>query len=108
MRWLDCEQFEQDKRYVEETVRSTRERWQIMVEVEKQEQKRKEQQEEICIRREIKEREAAAAREADRERKRERARRAKEAGRRVLDVECYCIHKKYDFISSFSSVGLYL
>jgi hypothetical protein len=77
-----------------------------MVQAEKQEQKRKEQQEEI---REIKEREAVAAREAYRERKRERARRAKEAGpnamrngntpvvpsrRRVLDVECYCIHKK--------------
>jgi hypothetical protein len=26
--------------------------------------------------------------------------------RRVLDGECYCIHKKYDFISSFSRVGL--
>jgi hypothetical protein len=80
MQWLDCEQSEQDKRYVEETGRSTREKWKRMVEAEKQEQKRKERQEEIRIRRKIKEREAAAAREADRERKRERARRAKEAG----------------------------
>jgi transketolase len=79
MQWLDYEQSEQDKRYVEETGRSARERWQRMVEAEKQEQKRKEQQEEIRIRQEIKEREAAAAREADRERKRERARRAKQA-----------------------------
>jgi hypothetical protein len=60
MQWLDCEQSEQDKRYVEVTGRSTRERWQRMVEVEKQEEKRKEQQEEIHIRWEIKEREAAA------------------------------------------------
>jgi hypothetical protein len=80
MQWLDCEQSEQDKRYVEETRRSAHERWKRMVEVEKQEQKHKEQQEEIRIRREIKEREATAAREAFRERKRERARRAKEAG----------------------------
>jgi septal ring factor EnvC (AmiA/AmiB activator) len=112
MQWLDCEQSEQDKRYVEETGRSTREKWKRMVEAEKQEQKRKERQEEIRIRRKIKEREAAAAREADRERKRERARRAKEAGpdamrkgkypvvpsrRRVLDAKCYCIHKKLCF-----------
>jgi hypothetical protein len=69
MQWLDCEQSEQDKRYVEEMGRSARERWQRMVEAE--EKKCKEQQEEIRIRREIKEREAAAAREADRKRKRE-------------------------------------
>jgi hypothetical protein len=80
MQCLDCEQSEQDKRYVEETGYSARERWQRMVEAEKQEQKRKEQQEEIRIQREIKEREGAVTREADRERKRERARRAKEAG----------------------------
>jgi hypothetical protein len=79
MQWLDCKQYKQHKRYVEETGRSARERWQRMVEAEKQEQKRKERQEEIRIRREIKEREAATAREADRERKRERARRAKDA-----------------------------
>jgi hypothetical protein len=42
MRWLDCEQSEQDKRYVEETGRLARERWQSMVQAEKQEQKRKE------------------------------------------------------------------
>jgi hypothetical protein len=80
MQWLDCEQSEQDKCYVEETGRLARERWQKMVEAEKQEEKRKEQQDEICIRREIKEREAVAACEADREWMRERARRAKEAG----------------------------
>jgi hypothetical protein len=80
MQWLGCEQSEQDKRYVEETGRSTHERWQSMVQAEKQEQKCKEQQEEIRIRREIKECEAVAAREADIERKREKARRVKEAG----------------------------
>jgi hypothetical protein len=80
MQWLDCEKSEQDKRYVEETGRSTRERWKMMVEAQKQEEKRKEQQEEIHIRREIKEHEAAAACEADRERKRERAHQAKEVG----------------------------
>jgi hypothetical protein len=80
MQWLDCEQSEQDKRYVEEMGRSTRERWQRMAEAKNKNKKCKEQQEEIRIRREIKEREAAAAREADRDRKRERARRAKEAG----------------------------
>jgi hypothetical protein len=43
MQWLDCEQSEQEKHYVEETGRSTRERWQRMIEAEKQEEKRKEQ-----------------------------------------------------------------
>jgi hypothetical protein len=43
MQWLDCEQSEQDKRYVEETGRSAHERWQSMVQAEKQEQNRKEQ-----------------------------------------------------------------
>jgi hypothetical protein len=43
MQRLDCEQSEQDKHYIGETGRSTRERWQRMVEAEKQEQKRKEQ-----------------------------------------------------------------
>jgi hypothetical protein len=38
MQWLDCEQSEQDKRYVEETDRSARERWLSMVQEEKQEQ----------------------------------------------------------------------
>ena len=80
MQWLDTEQSDDDKRYVEETGRRARERWQRMVETEKNEKKRKEQHEEIRIRQEMKEREAAQAREADRERKRERARRAKEAG----------------------------
>jgi hypothetical protein len=79
MQWLDCEQSEQDKHYVEAIGCSTRERWQRMVEAEKQEEKRKEKQEEIRIRREIKEHEAVVAREADRERKRESACRAKEA-----------------------------
>jgi hypothetical protein len=37
MQWLDCEQSEQDKRYVEETGHSARERWQRIVEAEKQE-----------------------------------------------------------------------
>jgi hypothetical protein len=43
IQWLDCEQSEQDKRYVEEIGHSTRERWQRMVEAEKQEEKCKEQ-----------------------------------------------------------------
>jgi hypothetical protein len=43
MQLLDCEQFEQDKCYVEEMGRSARERWQKMVEAEKQEEKRKKQ-----------------------------------------------------------------
>ena len=80
MQWLDAEQSEADKRYVEETGRSASERWRRMVESEKKTEKRKEQEEEIRIRREMKEHEAAEARQADRERKRERARRAKEAG----------------------------
>jgi hypothetical protein len=80
MQWLDCEQSKQDKCYVEETGHSACERWQRIVEAEKQEEKHKEQQEEIRICQEIKEREAAAAREVDRERKRERDHRAKETG----------------------------
>ena len=72
MQWLDLEQSDDDKRYIEEMGRSAREMWLRMVDAEKQE--------EIRIRREIKEREAVQTREADRERKRERARRAKEAG----------------------------
>jgi hypothetical protein len=38
MQWLDGEQSEQDKRYVEETGRSARERWKRMVEAEKQDE----------------------------------------------------------------------
>ena len=34
MQWLDLEQFDDDKRYVEEMGRSARERWLRMVEVE--------------------------------------------------------------------------
>jgi septal ring factor EnvC (AmiA/AmiB activator) len=91
-----------------------------MVEAGKREEKCKEQQEEIRIRQEIKECEAAAAREADRERKRERARRAKEGGPDAMRKGKYphCTQystpsatisiKNYDFISSFSGVGLYL
>ena len=80
MQWLDTEQSDDDKSYVELTVRAARERWFRMIEAEKQEEKRKQQQEEIRVRQQMREREEAQAREADRERKRERARRAKEAG----------------------------
>jgi hypothetical protein len=39
MQWLDCEQSEEDQRYIKEKGRSAHERWQRMVEVEKQEEK---------------------------------------------------------------------
>jgi nitrogen fixation-related uncharacterized protein len=80
MQWLDTEQFDDDKKYVESTARDARERCFRVIEAEKQEEKCKQQQEEICVRPQMSEREEAQAREADRERKRERARRAKEAG----------------------------
>ena len=79
MQWLDTEQSDFDKRYVEGAARDARERWLRMVEWEKREEK-KEEEKEMRIRQEMREREAAQAREADKERKRERARRAKEAG----------------------------
>jgi hypothetical protein len=72
MQWLDTEQSEFDKRYVESSGRDARERWRCMVESEKRAGKKKEQEEEIHIRQEMREREAAQAREAHRERKRER------------------------------------
>jgi hypothetical protein len=74
MQWLDIEQSDFDKSYVEGEARDARERWLRMVEWEKREGKKEEQKEEM------RECEAAQAREADRERKRERARRAKAAG----------------------------
>jgi hypothetical protein len=77
MHWLDTEQSNFDKRYVEGEARDARERWFCMVEWEKREEK-KEEQKEMRHRQEMREREAAQAREADKERK--RARRAKEAG----------------------------
>jgi hypothetical protein len=79
MQWLDTQQFDDDKRYVESEARDARERWFRMIEAEKQEEKCKQEQEEIRVRQPMRECEEAQAREADRERKRERARRAKEA-----------------------------
>ncbi|CAN6213279.1 unnamed protein product [Urochloa humidicola] len=78
--WLDKEQSEEDKAYVEEEASSTRVRWQRMMHDEQQEEKRKKDQEDIRKRMEDIERQEAQEREAERERKRERARRAKAAG----------------------------
>jgi hypothetical protein len=78
MQWLDTEQSDFDKSYVEGEACDARERWFCMVEWEKR--GKKEEQKEIRHRQEMREREAAQVREADRERKRERARRAKAVG----------------------------
>jgi hypothetical protein len=80
MQWLDTEQSDFDKSYVEGEAHDARERWLRMVEWEKREEKKKEEQKEMHHRQEMRECEAAQAREADRERKRERACRAKAAG----------------------------
>jgi hypothetical protein len=80
MQWLDTEQSDFDKSYVDGEARDARERWLRMVECENREEKKKEEQKEMRQRQEMREREAAQARETDRERKRERARRAKAAG----------------------------
>jgi hypothetical protein len=80
MQWLDTQQSDDDKRYVESTDRGVRERWFHMIEAEKQEEKHKQHQEEIRVRQQMREHEEVQAREADIEKKRERARRAKEAG----------------------------
>jgi hypothetical protein len=79
MQWLDIEQSDFDKSYVEGEARDARERWLRMVECENRE-KNEEEQKEMRQRQEMREREAAQARETDREMKRERARRAKTAG----------------------------
>jgi hypothetical protein len=80
MQWLDTEQSDFDKSYVEGEAHDARERWLRMVEWENREEKKKEEQKEMRQRQEMREREAAQARETDRERKRVRARRAKGAG----------------------------
>jgi FtsZ-interacting cell division protein YlmF len=67
MQWLDTEQSDFDKSYIEGEARDARERWFRMVEWEKREEK-KEEQKEMRHRQEMREREAAQAREADRER----------------------------------------
>ncbi|CAO2144009.1 unnamed protein product [Urochloa humidicola] len=66
-KWLNTEQFEEDKAHVEQQASSARE-------------KRKKDQEEIRKRMEEIERQEAQEREAERERNRERPRRAKAAG----------------------------
>jgi hypothetical protein len=50
MQWLDTQQSDDDKRYVESTACDARERWFHMIEAQKQEEKRKQQQEEIHFR----------------------------------------------------------
>jgi hypothetical protein len=79
MQWLDTEQSDFDKSYIEGKAHYARERWFHMVEWEKRNEK-KEEHKEMRHHQEMREREATQAREADRERKRERARRAKAAG----------------------------
>jgi hypothetical protein len=73
MQWLDTQQSDNDKRYVESEAHDARERWFRMIEAEKEEEKRKQQHEEIRVHQQMREREEAHAREADRERKRGRA-----------------------------------
>jgi hypothetical protein len=67
MQWLDTEQSDFDKSYVEGEARDARERWLRMVECEKREEKK--EQKKMRHRQEMREREAAQTREADRERK---------------------------------------
>jgi hypothetical protein len=71
MQWLDIEQSEAHKHYIEEVCCSARERWQCMVEAEKR-GKHKEKQEEIHLRWVMKEHEAVQPHEAERERKRKK------------------------------------
>jgi hypothetical protein len=73
LQWLDTQQSDDNKRYVESMAHDARERWFHMIEAEKQEEKHKQQLEEIHVHRQMREREEAQAREAYRERKRERA-----------------------------------
>jgi hypothetical protein len=67
MQWIDTEQSNFDKSYVEGEARDARERWLRLVEWEKREEKKKEEQKEMRHRQEIREHEAAQAREANRE-----------------------------------------
>ena len=80
MLWVDTEQTQQDKEWVELQARWATERWQRMLHEQEKEEKRKKEQEDIRKRIQEVECYPAEEREADRERKRERARRAKEAG----------------------------
>jgi hypothetical protein len=80
MQWLDTQQSDNDKRYVESEAHDARERWFRMIEAEKEEEKHKQQHEEIRVHQQMREHEEAHACEADRERKRGRARWAKVAG----------------------------
>jgi hypothetical protein len=59
MQWLDTQQSDDDKRYVESEARDARERWFCMIEAEKQEEKHKQQQEKIRVRQQMREREEA-------------------------------------------------
>ena len=88
MQWLDTEQTQQDKKWVELQARWATERWQQMLHEEEKE-KRKNEQEEIRKRIQEVERQEAEEREADRERKRERARHAKKAGPDAIRKDKY-------------------
>ena len=89
MQWLDTEQTQKDKEWVELEARWATERWQRMLHEEKMEEKRKKDLEEIQKMIAEVERQEAEAREADREKKRDRARRAKEAGPEAIRKEKY-------------------
>ena len=88
MQWVDTEQTQQDKEWVQLQARWATERWQQMLHEEEKE-KRKKEQEEIRKRIQEVEHQEAEEREADWERKRERARRAKEAGPEAIRKEKY-------------------
>ena len=89
MQWVDTEQTQQDKEWVQLQARWATERWQRMLHEKEKEEKRKKEQEEICKRIQKVERQEAEEREADRERKQERARREKEAGPDAIRKEKY-------------------
>ena len=89
MQWLDMEQTQQDKEWVQLQARWATERWQRMLHEEEKEEKRKKEQEEIRKRIQEVERQEAEEREADRERKRKRERRAKKAGPDAIRKDKY-------------------
>jgi hypothetical protein len=59
MQWLDTEQSDFNKSYVEGEARDARERWLCMVEWEKRKEKRKGEHKEMRHHQEMREREAA-------------------------------------------------
>ena len=69
VQWLDTEQSQEAKDYVEQRARWAAQRWQQMLHEEQQEKKRKKEQEEISKRMEEVDRQEVEEHEADRERK---------------------------------------